>query len=51
MLASILVPILIGRWVDTHWENEFPIGTLVGAFLGCAMAIYLMIRIYKQQSK
>ncbi|MFK7968822.1 MAG: AtpZ/AtpI family protein [Bacteroidia bacterium] len=51
LIASILVPILLGRWIDTHWELDFPTGTLVGAFLGCVMAIYLMIRTYKQQSR
>lgn len=51
LLASILVPILIGRWIDTSQELEFPYATLTGALFGCIAAIYLMIRTYKESQK
>lgn len=51
LVSSLLVPILLGRWADVYWEHEFPVGTLIGAFIGCVMVIYLMIRMYKRQTK
>lgn len=47
LVASLLVPILLGRWLDVYMENEMPWGTLLGALLGCVVVIYRMIKLYK----
>ena len=44
---SLILGALGGYWLDSHFNNEFPIFTLVGLTLGLAVALgglYVLIR-------
>jgi len=44
---SLILGTLGGYWLDSHFDNDFPIFTLIGLTLGLVVALgglYLMIR-------
>lgn len=40
-----------GDWLDTHYQNEKPIWTIVLSLLGVGISLYLLIRDAKKLSE
>ena len=44
MMAIILAFTFGGRYLDLQFEENYPVGTLIGSILGATLAVYSMIR-------
>lgn len=48
MIVTIVGATFLGRYVDQKAQNKFPLGTLLGVFVGLGIAFY---RIFKNLKK
>ena len=44
MIATVLLFVLLGRWLDYQWPMKFPIGTFLGSLLGVGMSLYVILK-------
>lgn len=44
MIATIVLFVLLGRWIDGCVKLNFPIGTFFGALIGVAASLYLILK-------
>jgi F0F1-type ATP synthase assembly protein I len=44
MIATIVLFVLLGRWIDAHWAWKFPLGTFFGAIVGVGMSLYVILK-------
>lgn len=44
MIATIVLFVLLGRWVDSLSGWDFPLGTFFGSLLGVGMSLYLILK-------
>ena len=44
MAVIILIGVLGGKWLDTHFQNDTPWCTLTGSILGVTLSMYYVIK-------
>jgi F0F1-type ATP synthase assembly protein I len=44
MIATIVLFVLLGRWVDSQWVWKFPVGTFFGAIIGVGVSLYVILK-------
>ncbi|MEM9346746.1 MAG: AtpZ/AtpI family protein [Planctomycetota bacterium] len=49
LAGEVLVPVLLGLWVDTHFETS-PTFVLLGTFLALALVTATLVRIVTSRS-
>lgn len=44
MIATVMLFVFVGRWIDAQWPMSFPVGTFFGALLGVAASLYVILK-------
>jgi F0F1-type ATP synthase assembly protein I len=44
MIATVLLFVFVGRWVDSTCHFSFPLGTFLGSLLGVGACLYVILK-------
>ena len=44
MIATVVLFVFVGSWIDRQWPMSFPVGTFFGALLGVGASLYVILK-------